>query len=246
MLIEANYEGRRGDFVFDTGADEILLHTDDEIQSQTVFETLDSEIYTEEAQIDYLRLGNYWEEDVTVYKADLQSISRFTGTQVAGIIGLSVFDVEILHIDNVNNIIKLYTLDYINTLNDRKYIRNKMSLEGKLPVINVEIEDNTYRFVMDSGASTSFICDSVIGNHTDQFDDLDLTSQVITLSDKTTHQQYSSCSAITLGKLRLKNFTFGRRDFTQFDDISGIISIDSLPSDVIIFDFVTRHIYMSI
>ena len=245
MLIEGDFDGQKGRFIFDTGADEILLHSDRVQSDQSVFQTVGDNLLAEKGEINYLTLGNYREEDVTVYKTDLQSLQDYTSTPVAGIVGLSMFDVEVLHIDNVNNTIQLYTLDQINMVSDRKFVRNRMSTYDGLPILNVTIGNTDYNFAMDSGATTSFVCETVMMSQVKEFDRLDSSFRVSTAAGET-DSHYYSCDAITLGKLKIKDLRFGTSDLTQVEGISGILSLDSLPSEEIIFDFVTGHIYMSI
>lgn len=162
MIIDAEVNGTKGYFIFDTGASDVLVDRSLKIRSEDSidFSTTSGVIRSESVSIKRLKIGGNLElKDHEAYVMDLQSLSEYTEINILGILGGQLIK-GILKVDFSAN--KITIIDKVNT--DLSNLQSQeMTVVGGIPLIKIGIENRHYTFILDSGASTH-IMDNTLAN----------------------------------------------------------------------------------
>ncbi len=254
ILIDAELEGISGVFVFDTGADAVILNSPDQFlstDSSTEFHTLSGTITASTTIVDELELGEYTFEDIVAYQSDLSVLSSMVGSRLLGILGNNVFSSKVISIDNVNNLIEITDGHQLkNFLSTSKYVQLEMEFVEDLIVIPVELGGTSYKFSLDTGASVSIISEETRIINEALFVKKDKEFSLSTAHADITSEIYEVTSC-NLANLRINKLQFGTADLSAMseslpEDVVGIISLDQLPLSQIVFDFQGQTVYFGI
>ena len=248
MLVEAEINGIKGLFIFDTGADALLINEIEIKGSQQIFQTIQGDFNTQRINIKDLRLGTFEVAALEAFTTDLSMLEAHTGEKILGIIGSKMFRSDVVHINNVKNTIELYPIHLINTLNKGKFQKSDITIENDIPIMHVKIGNIVYRFALDTGASISIIDVDNLRDVTE----LGLTkinsANVLTANNTQVSSKKYQLDEVLLDDISIKELNFIDSDLsdlsTQFDnDIAGILSIEQLPFSDIIIDFKSSKVY---
>ena len=244
MMVNVEYDGNTGVFIFDTGADHVIVHGDTQDSSDSAFDTVDGELSTIQTSLDYLAMGDYIVEDITVYQANLTHLKQHVAHNVLGIIGMSAFAYEVLQIDNINGEITLHSSDYAKDLVKRSYHTMPFLHNGEVACVEVDINGQDYLFALDSGSTISLIAESVFDEQTIVFNSTGKQFDLNSSHSTTESNTYYQSNAIAIHQIALDEIDFGVVDLSAFPELGGILSIGALPSDEIVFDFTRGKMYL--
>ncbi len=156
MIIEADIFGQSNKFIFDTGANSVLLdqmYSSEECDSKKQFITISGETETEVIGIDQLIINDDIKiNDFQAFLTNLNTLKEFTSLEIVGVLGGQLI-ADKLFIDYDNKV--------ISTTSERSNIKlentKKIHIVDGLPLITIQIENNSYTFLLDSGASAHII-----------------------------------------------------------------------------------------
>ena len=244
MMVNVEYDGNSGVFIFDTGADHVIVHGISDERSNSAFDTVEGELPTIETSLDYLAMGDYVVEDLVVYQANLSHLKKHVAHNVLGIIGMSAFAYEVLQIDNINGEITLHSSDYARKLVKRSYHSMPFHHNGEVACVEVDIDGQDYLFALDSGSTVSLIAESAFGEQQSLFTSTGKQFDLNTSHNTAEGNTYYQSDAISIHQITLDEVDFGVIDLSAFPELGGILSIGALPSDEIVFDFTRGKMYL--
>ncbi|MDA8693051.1 retropepsin-like domain-containing protein [Saprospiraceae bacterium] len=250
MYIEAQVDGEVGYLIFDTGTDALILNSD--VRSDQVsFHTIGGEVSMSEVKVEALSIGNFSFSNVDAYARDLSQLEGQPDIKLLGIIGAQLFSNELLHIDNDRNIIQIYSRSFLSNFNSNGYVSSSLTIVDDILIVPISISGTEYNFILDSGASTSFIDENLIDNHSDLFIPTTKSCQIITSDTQSQQCNITKLSKVNLAQLSILDIELGITDFksmsTELDiQIHGILSLDQLPIKDVLIDFEASKVYIGI
>jgi len=159
MLVEAEVEGQAGYFIFDTGADALLLNSTHYPQlsvAQKDFQTLTGTMPTQASQVETFKMGKLQLSDIPAFGTDLNNLELQTILPISGIIGANLFSADFIEIDNEDQVIRCYANDAFLDVSKKK-VSAKIIVEQGMTLVPIKIEGKYYNFCLDTGASVSLI-----------------------------------------------------------------------------------------
>ena len=250
MYIEAQVDGEEGYLIFDTGTDALILNSD--ISSEKVsFYTIGGEVSMSEVRVEALNIGNFSFSNIDAYARDLSQLEGQPDIKLLGIVGAQLFSNELLHIDNDRNIIQIYSRSYLSQFSTKDYISSSMTVIDDIIIVPISISDSEYNFILDSGASTSFVDNAILDNHTDSFFSTNRSCQIITSDSQSQKCDITRLSKVKLSQLSILDIEFGINDFKSMSaelgiEIHGVLSLDQLPIKDLLIDFEASKVYIGI
>lgn len=244
IIIEAEVDDRAGKYVFDTGAEEMILNSKVS-NSNSVFASINGDISTEEVDINILKIGNLTQKKLKAYSADLESLQSYLNLSLAGIIGTHLFAPNIINIDYHSRQITLSDND--KSPSDLDYSIDFDMTDGT-PVCSIELNGNTFLFGFDSGATMHVIDDDVKNQLAHFFTDTKRDTYVTTGTGEKTIHQIVEFSEFKLGNKVLLNQEFLVQSLVAFNqsmdqDIAGVLSLNTLHSGRVVIDIRNQKIY---
>ena len=244
IIVEAEIDDRVGNYIFDTGAEELILNK--EVRSgKTLFSSINGDLATEEVNINLLKIGNLTHSRIKAYSTDLGSMESYLNISLQGVIGCSLFMPRKIKIDfDAKEIVLSTTNDLIS---DRiSFVRFEM-MDG-VPVCPVDIEGRPYLFGFDTGATMHVFDQGGYDNIKDHFMDTGLDTYVTTGTGEKTVNEILSLNSFMLGNQEVHNAHFLMQDLSEFNKsmkqpISGVLSLTTLETKSIVIDLQEKRIY---
>jgi len=250
MLIKANVDGDDGYLIFDTGADALILNRRADHDAVT-FNTVSGTTSMSEHKVEALSIGQFSFEDIDAYAQDLSQLEREPNIKLLGIIGAQLFSSELLHIDNERNVIQVLPRYNLSQLNSDQYISADMRLVDDIIVVPITLSGQSLNFILDSGATTSFVDRSVSEIYGALFEDTSKQSNILTASSTGASCDIVKVSKVKISKLSILDLELAVTDLSKFSDelgikIDGILSLDQLPIDDVLIDYSASKIYIAL
>ena len=251
ILLEGGIDGHLGYFIYDTGADAVLVNDPSvsPTNSQTTFESLNGAFNSQATTVLNFKIGNFFFESLDAYAQDLTDLEDFTNKRILGIVGINFFRCKYLKFDAVNgyiDIISKKTGDF-DPKRSKDYLSCPFILKDGFLTVNMENQGgDKISFILDSGATISIIDQS-------KFNLIEVKSTPLKSIDLVTasgKKELIDCYRIN--GLSLNNESIDHLDFAVMDmglelfednNISGILSLSDLPFKEMIFDFLESKIY---
>ena len=250
LLVEAQMDDQVGVFIFDTGADGILINSSESADGQDVsFETLTGVVTASEVTVPEITFGDYVFNKVAAFTSDLSALESYLDIQLLGILGVDIFENNVLYIDNKNGLIRVF--DSASELADYNFpasmLKVKVEVVNNKFILPLEVGEATYRFLLDSGSSVSMVDLDII-------DEESLTRQARSLELYTAGPNSETTSIyqaqeVKLSNLKVRNMQFGVTDFSNLnasldEPIAGILSIEQLAISAMILDKKNEILYL--
>lgn len=165
MLTEAQVDGKKGLFLFDTGASHLTLnqkHFPEKKVIEDVGKTsniLESETATLATKVEQFDWGGINRKNLLCPVTDLSDLEKHLGYPILGLIGYEIIRDYEVEVDYVNQLIILASDDRRSKMqNDPPTYSLDFSLCGHMPVIeaNIGTKKNIY-LGLDSGASVNVL-----------------------------------------------------------------------------------------
>jgi hypothetical protein len=247
IVIEVEFENKLGNFIFDTGAEDLLMDLEYTSGEKVEFSSLNGTITTFKTEIRNVALGNIRKKKVDAYVTNLRAIETFLDMDIEGIMGCNFFIPNSVIIDFEKGQLRV---------TEKKIVKDNMwqfnSIDFRfstgLPVVEVTIDDHPYLFYLDSGATSHFIDFRIVSKHPDLFKNTGEIVDVITASTQSHSVEKVSSSDLILGNKNIEAGIFCPKDFSDFnrsteDDIAGILSLTQLSSRYLAIDLKRNVIY---
>ncbi len=250
MVTQAELNGEHGNFIIDTGAEDIIINSEyiiSEHLNSISLETLSGTINVHEMSIHQLKMGKLIKENLSALVLDLNSIEEYTGQNILGILGSSIFNFGSIVID-----FQTMTFSYDNEPLDDDMYSTFNSIPYKIvngvPITWVNISNKLYPFILDTGATCHFIDIKISNVHHDIISITDTEIEVKTISDQEVFSKKAILSYVEIGNQIFRNEIFYTKDFTSMKisndiSLSGIISLKKLAENQLAIDFVSNALY---
>ena len=250
LLVEAQMDDQVGVFIFDTGADGILINSSESADGQDVsFETLTGVVTASEVTVPEITFGDHVFNKVEAFTSDLSALESYLDIQLLGILGVDIFENNVLYIDSNNGLIRVF--DSASELADYNFpasmLKVKVEVVNNKFILPLEVGEATYHFLLDSGSSVSMVDLDII-------DEESLIRQARSLELYTAgpHSETTSiyqAQEVKLSNLKVKNMQFGVTDFSNLnasldEPIAGILSIEQLAISAMILDKKNEILYL--
>lgn len=263
ILVQAQADSIEGNFIFDTGAQHLLLNStyfrDYPVSTATDVES--AGVNGSAGALQRITLGNLQLGSLSYGRSEadlgnLGHIENSKGVRILGLLGMELFrDCEIL-IDYDENLLYIHRLRrreaalYTNVSANAGgpgYTELPIELKENYILVRTSIGGKPLRFVMDSGAETSVV-DSRLPNSL--LAGVQVTRRVqLHGAGRKNEAVYGTLAELTVGPHQLHGLpvlvsNLEQSCFSQFDCINGILSFDALAPHRIGFNFVTRKLYL--
>jgi len=244
IIIEVEIDEKVGNYIFDTGAEELILNKKVE-SGNTLFSSINGELTTQEVNINLLKIGNLTQSKVKAYSTDLGSIESYLDIPIQGVIGCSLFLPNRVKIDFASNMI---TLSSNSDLIDHGESYVKFEMQDGVPVCPIEIDDKQYLFGFDTGATMHVLDQNIKRELQNVLQDTGLDTYVTTGTGEKTINTIQSIHAFELGDEEVEDAQFLLQDLSSFnadmeEPISGVLSLIALGLDEIVIDLHDNRIY---
>ena len=244
-IIQAEVDGVRGSFLLDTGSDGVFMDGIVDDNKESII-TLGGTSNISTQLLKELRIGSFSQKNLEVQIISLEPIEAHLGIDLNGIIGGHLFLPKVLKIDFKNSMI---TLSDKLPKEVRKQFINQIgiSIVHDVPVAEIDIENKTYRFALDTGSSIHFIDTEVL----DKLVHVKISASSSTmkcLANTNNKIQKVQIKKIEIGKASFLNQFYLHKDFADINQtmaitLDGILSLSQLSKEVVLIDYNRRKMY---
>ena len=244
IIIQAEIDNEVGNYIFDTGAEELILNKKVD-SSSTMFSSINGDIATEEVRINLLRIGKLTHNTLKAYTADLASMESYLNISLQGVIGCNLFLPRKIKIDFDSNEIILSSTNDL-TIGRKDYV--KFEMQDGVPVCSVSIGDVEYLFGFDTGATIHVIDENVLSKFNEHASDTGLDTYVSTGTGTKTINKIISLDRMKIGNVKVEDGQFLLQDLNVFNEsmnepIAGVLSLTALECSNIVIDLEKMRIY---
>ncbi|RYZ20943.1 MAG: hypothetical protein EOO16_14860 [Chitinophagaceae bacterium] len=263
ILIEAQADTIKGNFIFDTGAAHVLLNQtyfrDYPVSQQSDVEAAGvtgGGAPVQRTVLKDLGLGALRYRNQEVHLGNLGHLENAKGVRILGLLGMSLFqDCEVL-VDYDHNLLYIHRmrrrealLYTAQVLKDAPgYQEYPIEIKEGFILVNTEVAGRKLQFVMDSGAESS-VLDSRLPNAV--FQQVQITRRVALngAAGRKSEAFYGTLAQLSVGGQKLNGLPvlISSLEHTCFADMScinGILSFDAFAPRRMGFNFVTRKMYV--
>lgn len=251
MLVTATLDDIKGNFIFDTASDAIVINSKEQSGkcNSKLIQTVQGELQVCGMKFKKLSLGTLVLKNVEAITSDLSTVENHVGSEILGIIGAQLLDSEVIKIDVINRSLELYDRKEVESSLSNTELRVPLTFENDVPVIALHIGAQSYNFILDSGASVSLIDNSLVDFHNELFEKTNRSFDLVTAAGSQECFYYYS-DALLFGSVVLQDQKMAAVDMSYAQEsfaipISGIISLDHLPFDYLLVDYKNGWLYVN-
>lgn len=244
IVIEAEIDNEVGNYIFDTGAEELILNKEAG-SGKTLFSSINGDINTSEVNINLLKIGNLTHSKFKAYAADLSSMQSYLNMTLHGIIGCELLLPKQVRINFFTKTIELSDR-FDLTLDNQKAV--SFSIVDGVPVFPVTINGKQYQFGFDTGATMHVLDSRLYDELKSSLFDTGLDTYVSTGTGEKSVNKIVSMIQYRMGNVIQLDHDFLLQSLDDFNqsmqsNIDGVLSIISLKSEHVTIDFPNRKIY---
>lgn len=228
-------------FILDTGSDEIILHSKEYLEPihQSDIITVTGDVQTQSATTPSIRINDLIVRDRKVFLGDLSALHQFLNREIAGILGLGVFDNRSIFFDLQKQIITIGEKG--KSINYNGTVTFPMHKLNGLPVVQLSINSANTNFVLDSGCSAHVLDDSFASAHFSSDQSLQSVRLIGLAANKNAESQKIK-NSFFLNELSDKQTKLLLRDLSHINKhfeapISGLLSPQMLDVRFVYMDF---------
>ncbi len=227
MLISGSVGNERGVYIFDTGSSGIILNTKKISKVDGVMNTLNGDEVAQLRDVEQLDISGYALYNLeSVIHMDLSSFVSDVSMPVLGIVGWAVFDEDQpIFIDYPNSKIIIGKPELSTELIGYNHvIRLEMvEIEDDLPTVQIEVNNKKLTFAFDTGAPLHVMS----------------TDSNESMKERLFHENLKLNKYITV-----EESLFRLENLQDFNEIDGILSVNSLNTDYVIIDRSGNRIFL--
>ncbi|MEM9824499.1 MAG: retropepsin-like aspartic protease [Bacteroidota bacterium] len=245
IILQAEVDGKKGNYLLDTGANAILIDGESEPDGKAVA-TVHGEVAMSSRKIEQFKVGTFVQRNLDAHIISLSSLKKELGLDLDGIIGGGYFMPRTMTLDFEQSTLTL-TSTKVADLDLEAFSTVAFQIWNEIPVVTIEIEGKHYAFAMDSGASVHFM-DQKIFAHLTSITPLNEVSKVLTVSQVTLEQNRFVLDQFKMGTTAFGGHHFLAQDFSLVNEemdqaLAGILSLSQMVREKVIFDFKQQKIY---
>ncbi|HKL03821.1 MAG TPA: retroviral-like aspartic protease family protein [Cryomorphaceae bacterium] len=226
LMIECEVDGKKGNFIFDTGAPYLVLNA-------TYFRDYDlrNELYASgitggqvalmTTRVDKLQVKNLWYNNVEADVAELGHIENARGVKILGLLGLNLFKSFVIEVDLSKATLKLTRCSKkgeTKDLDPTKYdLVHKLGFLNNTIYVNCEVAGKRLTYGLDTGAEINVI--SSFSNKK-VLETIKITgrSSLMGTGSERVEILYGSMKELYMGELMFENM---QTVITQLEDMGG-------------------------
>jgi len=249
IVVEAIINDQKGNYIFDTGANEIILNSKDELTTE-LFDTPTGSAAAATKNIKKISVGTYTKENLDVFVIDLSSIETYLQIKVDGIIGSEFFIPNNILLDFEAQMITLSELPFSTAESQAKQKFN-FEIHEELMILHCEIAKKDLNFVLDSGSSLSTIDLSVYDRYFAKKNGVSEQSvDLYTATDKKQTVRKAALQNFKIGEYALGQVDFMINDLSGINknlsvQVDGVLNLQCLKADQIIINMPDRTLYIN-
>lgn len=158
-VVQAELNGRKGNYIIDTGAPGIVINAKNRKTTKTVSGgSLNSNFEIEEVKIEAFQWENIQLSNITGLALDISHLEESTEKEIAGLIGFEILENFEVFFDFESKKIQIYHSKKSDLHKNSKPSEViPFELQGHIPIIEVKIEDQKLKMGLDTGAETNLI-----------------------------------------------------------------------------------------
>ncbi len=251
ILISANVDNQEGKFIFDTGANGLLLNYKyGATESGIVLSTLQGDISADAIKVRKLQMGQYVIQNLNAFAADLSSVEDHVGSKILGVIGAKMLDSDVLFINIETRTLELCKKTDLKHYFNEDPIQVPVVFQNDVPVIQLRFNNKLHHFILDTGASVSLIDIFLLEDNSKLFNPTGKDFELITANNKSTVYRYYNTNAIMLDRHVIEGLSVAAINLSYLQDmfempISGILSIEDLPVSSVMLDYKKGLFYLN-
>jgi len=244
VIIEAEVDGETGNYIVDSGSNEILLNSSLE-KRDVIFETLTGSVEGDETGINSLRVGSMEIKNLIGFSMDLSSLESVLEKEINGILGCSIFIPNTLVFDFSKKKLSI-TEDRVPLSIKEQYRSLSYEVINEIPVTKIELNNNKYAFILDSGASSHFVDVKLLLDAQLAFTPNGTSKKIYTAEGIPENSNLYSCRELALeDDLPFEAYT---KDFSDISSsmempIHGLISLNKIAKDKVYFDIKSKKVF---
>ena len=250
IIIEANIEANTGNLILDTGSDGFFIdqRLSGETKNKAEFSTLTGAQSVSACTVKSLTVGSISKKNLEAFHTNLSHLESLLSLDLAGIIGVELFNPHSLFIDFEKKQIHFFKKESRLVI-EKNLQEADFILVNNIPVVKIKIDDKTYNFIFDSGASVHVVDESLVKKHGLLFSKTDESVNFLTLENsKAPAMYYYTLTQLELGSSFITNTKCLVKDFSALQPdfgmaVHGIISMSNLNQTGIVMDFQKMKIF---
>lgn len=251
IVIEATVDQQKGYFILDTGSDAIFMDKSfhDASALSQEFSTLHGSLNAQSFIIKQFSLGSLSKQNLEAFNTRMDNIEAFLSMDIAGIVGTKVFAPHSILFDFTTE-----TLHLIDKPIDSKpfnfFHEIDFSMASGVPSISVQIEDEFYNFILDSGASSHMMDEVLVTKYPHLFESIqkNITLESLGVSASKPASSRYLLNNLLIGNKKLENVRCIVKDFSELNidnksPISGLLSLSEIKAPAVLLDFKKMKVY---
>ncbi len=227
MLISGSVEGQEGVYIFDTGSSGIILNAQNIDGDDVVLSTIYGDRVAELRDIKKLDIAGYYLKNLkSVLHMNLSELVTDVDQSILGVIGWSVFDQDQpIFIDYIKGKIIIGKPELsTNIIGHNHVIRLDLTeLGDDLPTVQIEVNNEKLTFAFDTGSPLHVMS---------LYKAPPVKGQLF--QENLKFNQY----------ITVKKSLFRSENLTAFNEIDGILSVNSLNTDYVLIDRRGKRIFL--
>jgi len=249
IIVEAELNGKIGNYIFDTGSPNLLINQKVE-NSSSLIGGVAKNCEAEVIDVQEFKWAGISSKSIQAVAFDMTNLEKTFGAKIDGLIGQGLFNQYEILIDFSNQYIRLFKPKKSKFHKKNKYQQKiNFSFENHIPVIMVKIDGKKYRFGIDTGAEVN-----VLNKELKEELELSLFSNwdegkvygVDGISEKI---ESANLDLFLIKKSKVENQKFMFMDFTNLKDefdmeLDGILGYPFLSRNVISINYQKKKIYI--
>lgn len=239
IIVNAQINDTNGNFIIDTGSSDIIINQQEKTNSKNqTISTLGQDENIGEKHIESLSIGSVNLNNIKVLSADLESVEKYVKMSIEGIIGTKTFFPNSIEIDYNLNVMTISQEEVAEHLSEDMYVTS-FKMNNEVPVIKIMIAGKAYNFILDSGATTHFIDNKVVGTLDTVFVDALKEVNITTTFSSENKAKVNYANKIFIGDKEYKETRFLAMSFDSLNkmsdiEIHGLISMRALSNRIIL------------
>jgi len=227
MLVEAEINGVQGVFLFDTGAPTLIVNSAKREGEEATMVSISESYEAYSIRVDCFRWAGIQLRDIEALVLDMSHLEDYYDRELMGVIGFRVFaDRELLLDASQQRIFVSQVKDFPFSDLARVDRIIPFSMQGHLPVLEVQLGDSTFRFGFDSGSSGNLIDPKVLEVVSDSGTREVRKRKLYGFSTKPQFVPLVTLQSLEVGQVREESMEFLVVDFSQV--IENEVLIDGL------------------
>ena len=251
LLVSGEVEGKKGYFIIDSGAPDLVINTP--VSDQCISKTVKASSFAKEVMLcttkfNDIQWGTYKYKKRTALTLNLNHLEEYTQLPILGLLGYEVLKNKLIGFHPAQS--SLFLSDNLQKfeLKRKPKIQIPFTMEGHLPIVSIELQEQNYRFVFDTGSAKNLICkkihsglsSNILTHNKIELQGLDQSTQII--------------STFSVDQILLEDYTLYNQTFLPINlnhlqqekqlNIDGILGYPSFRELFFILDYKSKTLYI--